>query len=286
MVSVANWSSCRVPGASPTPKRTWPSWCGPRRSTATMTGTLSLLPPGFPWLRPPTKVSSSSTTPDRSSRSGRTIARRSFCSQAQAFRRSRSLGRPAAQCRAAVLLRRHEPDRREPRRQRGVRAVEDGAGRGGGLPATLSTHPQALGGPPPVLAGADRTAEAIGPSQPPEVLQAARVVGEPVPELLIGPRIADPRYWLLNNTKHSQSLLWGGGRGAGRGAAAARRRAVLAGGAGGGGRAAGGRAGPILAGCGTADVLRLLAVQALLTAEVTDRLAWCRPSRATPWTGR
>ncbi|GAA1221964.1 hypothetical protein GCM10009655_22000 [Rhodoglobus aureus] len=56
----------------------------PRLSAATMTGTLSLARPLFPREIPPTKVSSTSTVPDRSWRSGTNIARRSLCIQTQA----------------------------------------------------------------------------------------------------------------------------------------------------------------------------------------------------------
>ncbi len=54
------------------------------RSTAIVIGALSEAPPGLPWLRPPRKLWSSSTTPLSSSRSGRTMARRSLCSHAHA----------------------------------------------------------------------------------------------------------------------------------------------------------------------------------------------------------
>jgi hypothetical protein len=46
-------------------------------------GAFSVAPPALPWLRPPMKLWSSSTTPLSSSRSGRTMARRSLCSHAQ-----------------------------------------------------------------------------------------------------------------------------------------------------------------------------------------------------------
>ena len=54
------------------------------RSTAIITGTLSVAAPNLPGLTPPTIVSSTSTIPDSRSRSGRTIARRSLCSHAHA----------------------------------------------------------------------------------------------------------------------------------------------------------------------------------------------------------
>ena len=44
-----------------------------------MIGAFSVDPPSLPWLRPPRKLWSSSTTPRSSSRSGRTMARRSLC---------------------------------------------------------------------------------------------------------------------------------------------------------------------------------------------------------------
>ena len=47
-------------------------------------GAFSVAPPGLPWLRPPRKLWSTSTTPLSSSRSGRTMARRSLCSHAHA----------------------------------------------------------------------------------------------------------------------------------------------------------------------------------------------------------
>ena len=49
-----------------------------------MTGTFSVEAPCLPVARPPTNDSSTSTTPESNSRSGRTIARRSLCSHAQA----------------------------------------------------------------------------------------------------------------------------------------------------------------------------------------------------------
>ena len=54
------------------------------RSTAMVIGAFSVAPPALPWLRPPRKLWSSSTTPLSSSRSGRTMARRSLCSHAHA----------------------------------------------------------------------------------------------------------------------------------------------------------------------------------------------------------
>src|SRR5882757_10917213 len=56
----------------------------PNISTAIITGTLSVEAPRRPVARPPTKDSSTSTTPANNSRSGRTIARRSLCSHAHA----------------------------------------------------------------------------------------------------------------------------------------------------------------------------------------------------------
>src|SRR4051812_1340408 len=54
------------------------------RSTAIVIGDFSVDAPALPWLRPPRKLWSSSTTPLSNSRSGRTMARRSLCSHAQA----------------------------------------------------------------------------------------------------------------------------------------------------------------------------------------------------------
>ena len=85
---LANSMMSRPPGLSASSSRTRPSRPPEVRSTAIVIGALSLDPPCFPLLRPPRKLWSSSTTVPgwfpSSSRSGRTMARRSLCSQAHA----------------------------------------------------------------------------------------------------------------------------------------------------------------------------------------------------------
>ena len=73
------------------------------------------------------KLSSTSTTPDKRSRSGRTIDRRSLCSHAHAVLQARPEATSCRFCRRdPVLLRRSsEPHRGEPRRQGRARAVEE-----------------------------------------------------------------------------------------------------------------------------------------------------------------
>jgi hypothetical protein len=62
-----------------------PAMPRPRFSTAIATAVFFSAPrPGLPRATPPTKLSSTSTSPESLSRSGRTIARRSLCSIAHA----------------------------------------------------------------------------------------------------------------------------------------------------------------------------------------------------------
>ena len=81
----------------------WPSL----RSTATMTGTLSPPAPAVPTSTPPTITSSTSTVPNSRSWSGRTIARRSLCSQ-RGLVRTEPQHPLQTQGGHAVLLRRDE----------------------------------------------------------------------------------------------------------------------------------------------------------------------------------
>ena len=91
-----------------------------------------------------------------------------------------------------VLLRGDEPDRREPGRQRRVGAMKDRAGRGRGLQATVGAHPQ-----PACRSASSHRRRSVdtrtrAASANRQVLPTRPLVGEPGPELLIGPRIVTP----------------------------------------------------------------------------------------------
>src|SRR5665647_2064379 len=84
MVRCANSTNAAEPASGETSIRTLPSLRPGIDSTATIAAVLSLTPPALPRVSLPMNTSSSSTTPDSWSRSGRTMARRSLCIHAHA----------------------------------------------------------------------------------------------------------------------------------------------------------------------------------------------------------
>src|SRR5512132_4191442 len=84
--------------------------------------------------------------------------------------------------------------------------MKDRAGGGRGLQPTLGAHPQPGARPPAATAAAARTREPVRPAQSSQILPTRPLVGEPRPELLIGPRIVTPtdRPPILS---HNQTVL-------------------------------------------------------------------------------
>ena len=139
------------------------------------------------------KLSSTSTIPDRRSRSGRTMARRSLCNQAHAVS---SEPNPSTRCKPCA----ETPFFCEVTNHTAANHVEIGAvrtmkdrarGRRGLHPAR-GAHPQPRRRAPRVPPTTARAGEPVRPAQPPEILQTRPVVAEPVPKLLIGARVIDP----------------------------------------------------------------------------------------------
>src|SRR5688500_8233527 len=70
--------------------------------------------------------------------------------------------------------------------------MKDRAGGGRGLQPTLSAHPQPCARPPAATTTAARAREPVRPAQSSQILPTPPLVGEPRPEVLIGPRIVTP----------------------------------------------------------------------------------------------
>ena len=108
--------------------------------------------------------------------------------------------------RNAVLLRRDEPDRCEPCRQRRAGAVKDRAGRHRRFTAALLAHPQAPTGAPKIGRFTGWTNKPVGPSQPHQIVQTGFIIGEPRQHVLVGHRIIDARFGMAT-FDHKNSLL-------------------------------------------------------------------------------
>ena len=91
--------------------------------------------------------------------------------------------------RDALLLAGHQPRRREPRRQRGARAVEDRPRGHRRLTLTHRALPTAGTQPPARATATPRAEEPIRPAQPLEVVDARVIIREPRQQLAIGTRI-------------------------------------------------------------------------------------------------
>src|SRR5664280_355872 len=111
-----------------------------------------------------------------------------------------------ALCRDAVLLRRHEPHRGEPRRERGVGTVEDRPGRIRGLNGALDAHSKPSPNVPTPATATVRARETGRPAEPGEILATSLVIRKPGPKLLVRPRVVDPAYW-PGTRRHSPILL-------------------------------------------------------------------------------
>ena len=93
----------------------------------------------------------------------------------------------------AVLLVGHEPDGGKPVGQRHAAAIEDRSPRYRDLARTAGTAPTTARQAPACSAAALRTAEAIRPAQPLQIVDACLLVREPGANLLPGARIIRPR---------------------------------------------------------------------------------------------
>src|SRR5665647_1109881 len=209
--SVAKSIMSSPPGLSATSRRTRPRRPRAVRSTAMVIGVLSLNPPGFPALLPPRKLWSSSTmtlgSAPSSSRSGRTIALRRLVQPGpRGLIGPESQGVLEALGRDSVLLRRHEPYRGEPRRERGVGTVEDRPGRDRGLQGALDAHSKPSPNVPTLATATARARETSRPAEPGEILPTSLVIRKPGPKLLVRPRVVHPAYW-AGARRHFPSLL-------------------------------------------------------------------------------
>src|SRR5664280_1387837 len=108
--------------------------------------------------------------------------------------------------RDAVLLRRHEPYRGEPRRERGVGTVEDRPGRDRGLQGALDAHSKPSPNVPTLATATARARETSRPAEPGEILPTSLVIRKPGPKLLVRPRVVHPAYW-AGARRHFPSLL-------------------------------------------------------------------------------
>src|SRR4029450_4764499 len=86
--------------------------------------------------------------------------------------------------------------------------MKDRAGGRRGLQPTLNAHSQPGACPPAATATAARTGEPVRPAQSSQILPTRQLVGEPRPELLIGPRIVRPadRTPIVSHDHHGTSL--------------------------------------------------------------------------------
>src|SRR5512133_466388 len=86
--------------------------------------------------------------------------------------------------------------------------MKDRAGGGRGLQPTIGAHPQPRARPPAATAAAAWTREPVRPAQSSQKLPTRQLVGEPRPELLIGPRIITPahRTPILSHDHHGTAL--------------------------------------------------------------------------------
>src|SRR6266849_4843489 len=180
---------------------------GPFSSTATTINAFFSAPrPRTPSSSPPTNVSSTSTRPARRSQPGRTIARRSLCSQVPcclvAPEAQHLLQRQGARTR---LLAGDDPHGAKLHGQRGPGILKDGAGRHRGLSATGGTLEQQAPHWPRFRAPTVRTAEAVWPSQLNEVGAARLLRAEPGLEFGLCPRIIAhrPGHYILGSPESS-----------------------------------------------------------------------------------
>ena len=172
-------------------------------SSAAMTTSafFSVCRPRTPSSSPPTKVSSTSARPVSRSRPGRTIARRSLCSSAQAVAvASQTQNALQSQSTRPGFLARHPPHRPIPGAQRQTRILENRARRQRSLIIALSTAQQAppTTGPSSLspTAGARKTPR---PAQLHQIL-ATRLLSDKTPlKLLQRPRVVlhEPAYYML-----------------------------------------------------------------------------------------
>jgi len=95
--------------------------------------------------------------------------------------------------RDSLLLAGHQPRRREPRRQRRARAVEDRSRRHRGLTATHGALPTTAAQSPAGTTDTACAAESVRPAQPLQVVDARVIVREPRQQLAVGARIVDAR---------------------------------------------------------------------------------------------
>src|SRR5688572_24015512 len=86
--------------------------------------------------------------------------------------------------------------------------MNDRAGGGRGLQPTLGAHPQPCARPPVATAAAAWTGEPVRPAQSSQILPTGQLVGEPRPELLVGPRIVTPadRTPIASHDHHATAL--------------------------------------------------------------------------------
>src|SRR5215211_6060842 len=86
--------------------------------------------------------------------------------------------------------------------------MKDRAGGDGGLQPTVGAHPQPCARPPIATAAAAWTGEPVRPAQFSQILPTRQLVGEPGPELLIGPRIVAPadRASIASHDHHATAL--------------------------------------------------------------------------------
>src|SRR5664279_4746059 len=192
MTRVAKLTRSDDLAVSASSRRTRPSLRLGSDSTATIMAVLSLSPWAAPRDSLPTNTSSKFDNTRQQVPFGADHGASEFVQP-----RPRGLVRPKsqhplqAQRGHAVLLRGDEPDRGEPRRQRGADPMEDRPCGHRGLPATGRAHPSGLRRLPGLRRAARRTEETVRPPQPGQVLQAGEIVREPRLELLERPGIVD-----------------------------------------------------------------------------------------------
>src|SRR5664279_4727416 len=78
-----------------------------------------------------------------------------------------------------------------------MRAMEDRSCRRRGLQPTPGAHERSRADPPPLRRLAARADKSVRPAQPFDIRHTRSIIGEPIPELLIGPREIDPANRLL-----------------------------------------------------------------------------------------
>jgi hypothetical protein len=147
----------------------------------------------LPDFSPPIKTSSTSTRPDSRSRPGRTIARRSLCSQVPGRRVAAQPQRALQPQRAdPVLLVGYQPDGLHPLAQRFAGVLEDRSGSHRHLAPTLAAQPEATPHPPSLGMPTLRTPEALTPADRFQIGQAVPLGLETLLKSGHGLRIVHP----------------------------------------------------------------------------------------------